>query len=536
MPDKVLIIGLDGADWRILQPYIDDGLMPNLAHMVETGVSGPLRSTIPTNSSVAWSTFMTGRNPGKHAVYDFMRRSSDNPLLMVGVNSQSLRSETWFDVLGRHGRKVGAINVPVTYPPFPVSGFMLGGMFVHEGQPYTFPESLANELDDHVGGFPVNCIRWRFMLGKLEELLDEAIAVTQQRARVLEYLIDHKDWDVLIQVFVGTDRLQHPLMHVLDPGHPRYDDELARRLRPKLRTFFQLTDDMLGRSRQQIGQDAVLMIISDHGFQSVHRAIYVREILARNGLLRTQDRAVLPWSIQRRLRTLGQIVKRAMPGVFPDDGRQVGAHMEMAGLAWSRTQAYVTTRTSQGVYVNLAGREPRGIVSPGADYERLLDDVQEVLLDERDPSNGQRVIESVMRGEELYSGPWADLAPDLMFIPAAGYAAAGGAKSHLGSFEWRTGDHGLDGIFVASGPGLKRREKISGAGLIDVAPSVLYLAGMPIPQDMDGQVLDLFSDRRLTTDPPVYEQGTTMHGGSDYVYTSEEERQVEEQLRSLGYL
>ncbi len=533
---KVLIIGLDGADWRILQPYLDNGLMPNLAHLVETGISGPLRSTIPTNSSVAWSSFMTGRNPGKHAIYDFMERAPGDPTRMVGVNSRSLRSETFFDVLERHGRQVGAINVPVTFPPFPVNGFMLGGMIVNEGEPYTFPESLANELDDQVGGFPVNRMQWNYMLGKLEELLDETIATTRQRARVLEYLIDHKDWDVLIQVFVSPDRLQHPLMHVFDPQHPLYDGALARHLGPKLHDVFKLLDDMLGRSQQQVGKDAVLMVISDHGFRSAHKAIYIPEILARHGLLQAQKLPAVIQSGRRLLRPLAQIARSSFPRIFAANRRSVGSPQDMLGLVWSQTQAYATTAHSQGIYVNLKDREPQGIVAPGHAYERLLDDIQELLLSQRDPANGQPVIDSVMRAKDLYSGPWVDLAPDLLFTPAHGYMVSPTAKTHLEPLRWRMGGHDPDGVFVAAGPGLQHGEKIDNAALIDVIPTVLYLIGVPIPEDMDGQVLNLFSDQRLTTAPPTYEQSAAVYESSDYAYTPEEEAQVEEQLRGLGYL
>lgn len=538
MSNRVLVIGLDGADWRILKPYLDQGLMPNLAHMLESGVSGPLRSTIPTNSCTAWSTFMTGRNPGKHAVYNFTQRSPQDATRLVGVNSQSRRAESFFEVLGRYDRKIGAINVPVTFPPFPVNGFMLGGMIVQEGKPYTFPEALATELDEQVGGYPVNCMRWRFMLGQLEELLDEVIMMTQQRARVLEYLIDQKEWDVLVQVFVGPDRLQHALMHVLDPEHPYYNDELTRQLAPKLQTAFQVMDDILGRSREQLGEEATIMIVSDHGFRSIHKAIHIREILAKHGLLQLASK---PFSVRRLARKwLPKQTRKALSQKLHtgggSNGVQVGSVGEMGNLDWSRTRAFVTAHTSQGVYINLAGREPHGIVAQGTAYEQALEEVEAALLAERDPETGQPVIESVIRAKDHFSGPWVDQAPDLLFVPKAGYTHLKAAKTHLGACEWHVGDHDLDGIFAISGPGIRQGTHITGTTLMDIAPNILYLAGVPIPQDMDGRVLDIFTDRRLETDPPDYEQEMTSYGKSDYVYTSEEERQVEEQLRSLGYL
>jgi len=538
MAGKVLVIGLDGADWRILQPYFDQGLMPNLVDLMATGVSGDLRSTVPTNSSVAWNTFMTGRNPGKHGVFDFTQRAPNDPTRMVGVNSRSRRSETFFDTLAKYDRQVGAVNVPITYPPFPVNGFMISGMIVQEGRPYTFPERLATELDECVGGFPVNRIRWRFMLGQLEELLDEAVIVTQQRARVLEYLIDRKEWDVLVHVFVTPDRLQHPLMHLIDPGHPCHDPALAQRLGPKLRAAFQTLDAVLGRARAQIGDTGTLIVISDHGFRSVHKAIHVREILARNGLLKATQNGHMSvrQTARNLLRWLPQPVKQALVGKLPVSQRRLGSPEEMANLAWRETQAYVTTLTSQAVYINLVGREPHGTVAAGAAYERLLDDIQELLLAQRDPATGQPIIEAVLRANEVYHGPEAAQGPDLLLLPAEGYAFAKGAKGHLQTYQWFMGDHALDGIFVAAGPGLKRGATIDNAALIDLAPTVLYLAGVSIPSDMDGHVLNLFADQRLTMTPPIYDQAASTYQSHGYNYTPEEEQDVAEQLRGLGYL
>jgi predicted AlkP superfamily phosphohydrolase/phosphomutase len=536
MPDKILIIGLDGADWRVLRPYLEAGVMPQLARLMEAGVHGNLRSTLPTNSGVAWPSFMTGRNSGKHGVFDFTQRAPNDPTRLVGANSRSIRSETFLAALGRHGRRVGAINVPVSYPPFPVNGFMLGGMFVQEGKPYTYPENLAAELDEHVGGFLPNRIRWRYMLGQFDELLDEAIAVTRQRARVLEYLITRQEWDVLIQVFVSPDRLQHPLMHVLDAQHPGYDRALAQRLAPKFRTYFETIDNALGRAWNLLGAEDHLIVISDHGFRSVHKAVYVREMLAREGFSRTIRQNGSPTHFAKKLlrpllptTTRQRLAKRAAAN------QPVGSPHGMANLIWPQTQAYVTTGTSQGVYINLNGREPKGTVDSAA-YDRIVDQIREMLLSEKDPATGRSVIQSVVRSREVFHGPWADAAPDLLYEPAAGYASAKGAKGHLQAYAWFMGDHDPDGIFLAAGRGVQRGQTIEGASLIDVAPTALYLAGAPIPNDMDGKVLDIFADRRLATQPPTYEQDAAAVQAETHVYTAEEERMVEEQLRSLGYL
>jgi predicted AlkP superfamily phosphohydrolase/phosphomutase len=535
MPERALLIGLDGADWRVLRPLVQSGLMPHLGTLIDNGVSGDLRSTLPTNSAVAWPSFMTGRNAGKHGVFDFTLRVARDRTLLAPADSRSIRSETFLGTLGRHGRRVGAINVPVTYPPSPVNGFLLGGMFVEDGRPYTFPEGLAGELDDQVGGFLPNRIRWRYMLGRFEELLDEAIAVTRQRARVLEYLATHKTWDVLVQVFVSPDRLAHPLMHVLDPNHPRHDPALAHRLDSRLRAYWTTIDDILGLGRRLVGTTDNLIVLSDHGLHSVRRAVYVREMLERAGfarvakptaidLVRQRIRPLVPQGVRRRLR--GTTVA-ARPG---------GSPQGMAGLDWPGTRAFVTTGSSQGVFINVLGREPHGIVPEGDAYQRILDEIRELLTSERDPATGERVIAAVHRGRDVYRGPLASAAPDLIYEPAPGYAVAKGAPRHLAPYDWFMGDHDRDGILVATGPGIHRGRRIDGASLLDIAPTVLYLAGVPIPEEMDGTVLSMFGDGRLESHPPAYEHEWKPSDQPDTGYTQEEEERLEEQLRSLGYL
>jgi predicted AlkP superfamily phosphohydrolase/phosphomutase len=536
MAEKTLLIGLDGADWRILRPLVEGGVMPRLGDLLDQGTSGDLLSTLPTNSAVAWPSFLTGRNAGKHGVFDFTLRVPGHPTLLAAADSRSIRSETFLAALGRGGRRVGAINIPVTYPPFPVNGFMLGGMFVQEGRPYTYPDGLAAELDERVGGFLPNRIRWRYMLGRFEELLDEAIAVTAQRARVLEYLVTRKEWDVLVQVFVSPDRIQHPLMHVLDPEHPRHDRSLARRLEPRLHTYWQTIDHMLGRARRLIGSDANLIVLSDHGMHGVHKAVYAREMLIRGGYTRLVRHSNPVQAAKSLIRPHLPVALRKRLSRRETTGRPAGSPQGMAGLVWAETRAYVTTGTSQGVYLNLAGRERDGVVDTGAPRERLLDELRDVLLAERDPATGQQVIARVVRGQDAYHGPCADAAPDLLYEPAAGYASAKGARAHLAPYAWFMGDHDPRGILVATGPGVRPGRRIDGAALIDVAPTVLYLAGVPIPEDMDGKVLDLFGDGRLIARRPTYEDDAPEVEEVQTAYTDDEERLVEEQLRSLGYL
>ncbi len=529
MRERVVVIGLDGADWRIVRPLIADGVMPNLQHLIENGVSGPLESTIPTHSNTAWVSFMTGVNPGAHGVFSFLERATDDPMRLIGVNSRSNQRESIFHILSRQEYVVGSVNVPVTYPPFAVNGFLLSGMFVPEGAQYTHPISLAGEIDDAVGGFPLNKIRWRFMPHQYRDLLEEAIQVNQQRARVLEYLMDHMRWDVYAQVFVSPDRIQHALMHMIDPCHPHYREEEARQYRDLIRAFYGSLDDMLGRVIERTDRDGLsLIVLSDHGFQPCDRELYVPEILAQHGLMARSQRRVLNRRVRRVIRqALGAAASRQRPSRGP----QVGLDVD-----WSRSRAYVTTATDQGVSVNVAGREPYGVVNPYGEYDDVREEIRKVLLGLRDPETGNALVDAVWFREEIYHGSCLDKAPDVIFVPAEGLTTVSEQHRNLAPAEVRTGEHALHGIIVGYGSSFKHGTILNNAKLIDLAPTILYLAGASIPEDLDGTVLvDALNPGLVKSNDIMYER-VGAGAGARREYSDLEESQVAEQLRGLGYI
>ncbi len=530
MPERVMVVGLDGADWRVLRPLMEAGVMPNLQRLVEQGASGPLESSVPTQSNTAWVTFMTGVNPGKHGVYSFMERAPGDPTRLVGVNSRSIRRETLFHVLSRQGYRVGAVNVPVTYPPFPVNGFLLSGMFVPSEGTYTYPRELKGELDGAVGGFPVNRIRWRYMPGQYEALLAEAVEVNAQRARALAYLVDHKPWDVFVQVFVSPDRVQHAAMHLIDPSHPRYREDEAARFRAAIHRFYRSLDDVVGLAVERAERHGLtLIVLSDHGFQPCDRQLRVEDLLVERGFLRYDRQQQVARRVRRALRRLrgGPAHRRA-----PAAGRPIGV-----GVDWSRTRAYVALSTEQGISINLAGREPRGIVGPDGDYERTAEELRAALRGWRDPATGQPLVQDVWLRDELYHGPLASAAPDVVYAAAPGLSVGNEQKRNLAPLAWRTGEHDRYGILVAYGPAVRAGTTVEGARLMDLAPTILYLAGAALPADLDGRVLEgLLRPEVVGSRPVEVESAPVAFEPEAQSYSDEEEAAVLDQLRGLGYV
>lgn len=536
--NKVVVLGLDGADWRVIQPYLDDGTMPNLSHLVETGLSGPLRSTNPPQSPVAWASFLTGQTPYRHGVFDFRERSQFNPTRLIGVTSRSIRSETFLQVLSRYNRRVGAINIPFTFPPFAVNGFLLsgwGGGRV-KGATLTYPEGFEFELEEQVNGFPLDNMEWMPKLGQLEVYADQVTDVTRHQAKTLEYVMLNKPWDVLVQVFEGPDKLQHPLMHILDSTHPQHDPMLAHKIGHKLRAFFVAIDELLGTVCRNLPKDAILIIMSDHGFRSIHKLFDLKDILSQLGFLKTQRHMTAEQSLRGRLRKYKHLVPNWLLW-WHRNPQRIGALGLMGDLDWSMTRAYTTSRTSHDVCINLVGREPNGIVEPGAEYDVLVSDIQTKLFALRDPATGFPVVNQVFPASEHNYSPTHDIGPDLIVEPGDGLGACDGEKgANLAPLRKWKGYHALHGIFVANGPEIRQGETISQSSILDIAPTILYLADVPIPTNIDGQVLDLFSDDRLVEQPSTYVQGKIVQHEVDHILTSEEEKQIEERLRGLGYL
>ncbi len=265
---RVMIVGWDGADWRILDPMLRDGRLPVLRRLIDQGASGPLRSTIPTHSYTAWASFMTGKNPGKHGIYAFGRYIPTETVQSLPADRRSIAGETFFEILSRHGRRVGTAHVPLSFPPLAVDGFWISGMVIPKGAGYTYPADLQSKLEAQAGASFADRVGWAMLENEWERVLERTQRITEAQIDGLFYLLEQFAWDVCTYVFVSPDRLQHIAMRLLDPAHPAYDADLARRYLPAIYAHFEMLDRALGQVLERIGDDTLLMLVSDHGFRS----------------------------------------------------------------------------------------------------------------------------------------------------------------------------------------------------------------------------------------------------------------------------
>jgi len=543
---KVLILALDGATFRVLDPWMAEGKLPNLARFKQQSAFGPLESTMPPITGSAWTTFQTGVNPGKHGFFDWLRRDPKGYEL-VPISAQHLAQPTLWDLLSNHERRVGAVGVPVTFPPRPVNGFMVSGLLSPPGAAYTYPRQLQAELEAAVPGYTTMPEHWRGRY-QVQEWVTNLKASLQRKLDAARFLMQ-KPWDVLMVHFMETDSVQHQMWHLIDHiKRPRFHAHNVEG-NPILEIFQQF-DEALPDLLSGAPQDASVFLISDHGFGSLHWNVYLNNWLHKHGFLKLKRTALTllkrglffgagftpehMYPLGERIGYLGRNAQLRHAQIYQRMGKYFLSHQH---IDWKRTKAYSYGNVGQ-VYLNRAGREPQGRVCE-PDAAAIADEIRAGLLELKNPHNGERVFEKVFRKEQVYHGESMDHAPELMLHPREGYMAVGTSEfvsNHIVSpASYGSGWHQMDGILMACG-GPIRAGRVEGARLLDMTPTLLHLCGLPVPASMDGLVLkQLFDPAFLERNPPVLGHALDGQRGKGELPEGYEE-EIRKRLQSLGYI
>jgi predicted AlkP superfamily phosphohydrolase/phosphomutase len=501
MANRALVIGWDGADWDVLDPLISAGDLPALQGLVGRGRRGVSRSCMPSQSWAAWPTFLTGRDPGGHGVFDILEYRP-GASRRLPVSSRSILAPTWPERFTSAGKTSVVVNVPLTFPAPEIRGVMIAGGPIPPGATYSHPKDAGPRLD-----WPINGGSWTTFRNKPVELVKELEDITRRRGNAMRTLLDEQPWDAACLVFVSPDRAQHCLLEYIHPGHPSYAQASATPVAERVRDLYRLLDRELASLLERVDEDDLVVLMSDHGHQPVTRSLSMNQILEHEGFLRfgagSKVVNLLSW---------GRV--RAVARVLYD---KLGLHGRVAvptpPLDWGKTRAYTSVvSTGEGVSVNLVGREPNGTVER-ADYERVRDEVAAGLLAFEDPETGAHPIAHVARKEDVLSGPYLDQAPDLLLQPAPLYSLAR-ARHMVAPADWLSGDHRPEGIYVFAGQGIAANEEGAEISLADFAEQIARAIGLE-------------PDAEWSRAPVTESVGA---------YSAEEERQVEERLRGLGYL
>jgi predicted AlkP superfamily phosphohydrolase/phosphomutase len=516
MKSRVLIFGIDGGTFNVIGPMLEAGRLPNLARLKAEGAAGTLLTVCPPLTAPAWATFQTGLNPGRHGVFDFLappRRGYYRRL----QNASALTAARIFDTLSSAGRTVGAVNVPLTFPPRAVNGFVIPGMLTpYFADKHLYPPSLGAELR-RVGEYFIDMNPANF-----EEVPDEAFAsdlyrVAEARKKIALHLWKSRRPDLLAVVFTGVDRLMHFYWDKAD---------LVRR-------HYEWLDAALGEFLEAGGEGVTTLVMSDHGFGPAEGEVDLAQHLIGQGFM-TLKKTKNP-SPRRVMEAFAKLdvlnLRKRLPQRWRAAAR--GRVMErlsvFAAVDWKRTKAFPGTATQYGVYLNVAGREPQGIIER-ADYEKVRDDLA-AGLEALHAGLGGRVI----RREEVYHGPFVDDAPDI-YLPLWEDGIRLREFSDdpaVAPRRRRTGEHRLEGIFFARGPSVSPGSAPEGATLADVYPTAVYLMKEAVPAGLDGRVLaEIVTPETLSATPPAYHDYDAGGGG----YADGEDAEVRARLESMGYL
>lgn len=533
MMNRTMLIGLDGATYSVIDPLMEEGVMPFLRDLTDAGARAELRSTPLPLTPPAWTSLASGRSPGEHGGLDFVRvePGREHPVYTLTA-STDVRCERIWSIASRQGRRVVCLNFPLMFPPEPLNGFMVPGFVPWRHLPRSvYPPELYQRLK-HLPGFNPRELALDYDLEKKaiqalpDQEYDEWIRFHARRERqwfeLYSHFLLHEEPDLIAGIFDGPDKLQHVCWRFLDrellADPPTVADAMVR---DQCLDYFRQLDRYIEALVRLAGPDTRVVLASDHGFGPTNEIFYVNVLLEQLGFLR--------WS---------RNVPHDREGRLTADGHRSSVVL----FDWADTTACALTASSNGVWIRVAGDGDVGGISP-EDYGEVRGRIIDGLLAFRDPDTGERVVQEILTREQAFPGAASQQAPDLtLVLRDHGFISVLNADQPLKPRGSIIGVHRPEGTLIAAGPGIRSGVVLPEASILDVAPTLLHSLGLQVPEDFEGHVItDLFEPSLLEeqpvaigprTEPPSVYRTEAAHVG----LTPDDEEQVVERLTALGYL
>ncbi len=483
---KVLLLGLDGATFDLIKPWADAGVLPTFARLLRTGAHGRVRTVPNTDTAPAWTTLATGLNPANHGLYHEFSWTPDRRTLHPVCGGEREGTSFW-RLASDAGRSVVVINFPFSYPAEPINGVMVAGVDApsEEAPDFCYPPDFIENLGKEGHTYRINSdIQSAIKENRPDEGLSSAYTVATSHIEALFYALSQQPWELAVVALSIPDEMQHFFWQqmVKDRG-PQRD---------AIRDGYRFVEQQIERLLDFIDDETTLLIVSDHGFGPICATPpHLAQWLAQEGFLRYIEPTERPWK-QRLIsacydwmrHTLSEQQKMALRRWLPGVRNRVETDARFAGIDWAATTAFVAA-SSWEIWINTQGREPSGSVAPGIEYEEVREAIIAALLAWR--RNEQPVVRAAYRREEVYHGKYLALAPDITIEWNPEVAPP--AETLLGNMSQFDADHQPEGILLAVGPTIKAGKSIQTARLADLAPTILHLLGVPVPKEIDGQVL-----------------------------------------------
>ena len=521
-PSRAIVLGIDGVPWNLLSEWGNAGELPNVRKLIDEGATGPLRSTDPPTTPLAWPSISTGTWADKHGIYGFHKLDGDYTHRMY--TGDNLDRPALWDMITP--AVVG--NVPMTYPAREIDGAMVSGMITPEiGDGFTAPTALRETIEREIPNYRIG-LEWYRYTDDTDRFLGELEDLVAARRELMQLLAREYEWRLFFFVFTAPDRLQHLI----------WDESV-------ILEHYRLLDDIVGEAMAYAERnDATLYVVSDHGFGPISTFVNLNSLLADEGFLMRKENDGARGSLARigvtksdvldvldRVGITPDALVRYLPKAFVDGvAEQIPGDHGLYDVDFEDTVAFAHDPSQ--IYINDTERFDRGIVPP-EDVERVKAEVSMALTGVTDPSTGDRVLK-VHDGANLF--PTDPEAPDLVAVGRGEYEEK--TKVSNEAFvpaDGKAAGHRSDGVFLAWGPNVSPDSTVENASVVDVAPTILYSLDEPIPSDTDGRVLTSVFGVEDKSDLRTrhYEKPSSDSAARD---VDEDFDGVEDRLRGLGYL
>ena len=510
----IITIGLDCATWDLIKHWANAQELPYFMRLIEEGTTASLKSTYPPVTPVAWPSIFTGKNPGKHGIFGF---TDANPLglEMPRISSNYMKCKPIWNILSENGKKVCPVNIPFAFPPSKVNGIMTTGMRTPSiNSDFTYPKELKNELLEKFDFMPD--------YGADAYKDKETFCMThdkglEENLKMSLYLLRKDYWDFYMFIPMEIDHVQHLFWDDMDENHPLHNDDTSEKYKDKILEYYKKFDEYLGEIMGYMDGDTILIVVSDHGAGPLHKEIALNEWLKKEGYLKFKKSEGVNFqrSIKKTFSKIGldtekikSLLRRLGLSRYIESSPVFLREMipskepKMWDIDWEKTKAYAHHSFGQ-IYIN---QKVLNDSSSTMEYENIRMDIIKKLYELKDPDTGSNIVKKVYKKEDLYSGPNLSKAPDLYVVPInETYEFVRFSKDgSIFSSPRLPGHHNENGILIFYGKGIKKGKEVKNITMYDIAPTMLHILNLSIPDDMDGRVLkEIFEEKSGLAKRPI---------------------------------